>query len=175
MTDIEHLQSLIVEQIHLLEEIKTGRRNRAASLVDQWNEDPKSIIPELIYFLQVVHNESAQFYVDHYEYAQVESENNYLSSCNEDYTKRIDDLEDDLSDEETKNYQLEEKLETLEEENRLLGLETANLRQALMITKFTILDSPEAVIADTVWLPESVSPNETLIDFIEGELDRQYE
>lgn len=52
-----------------------------------------------------------------------------------------------------------------------LDVEIAKLRTALIVVRAAIIRAPNDIITDTVWMPEEISMNETVVDFIDATLE----
>ena len=50
-------------------------------------------------------------------------------------------------------------------------VEVAKLRTALIVVRAAIIRAPNDIITDTVWMPEEISMNETVVDFIDATLE----
>lgn len=52
-----------------------------------------------------------------------------------------------------------------------LDVEIAKLRTSLIVVRAAIIRAPNDIITDTVWMPEEISMNETVVDFIDATLE----
>ena len=54
-----------------------------------------------------------------------------------------------------------------------LEAENERLRGSLMVVRAAIIRAPNDIITDTVWMPEEISMNETVVDFIDATLESE--
>ena len=54
-----------------------------------------------------------------------------------------------------------------------LDVQIAKLRTSLIVVRAAIIRAPNDIITDTVWMPEEISMNETVVDFIDATLESE--